>query len=376
MNLAIQKQDDFRSQDSDKPQLSENQHLMADVSIGKFIQDLYLKSGFQAKSWYEDYGVSSKQLKTAGERFPHELTSIIWKQVKRESRDPHIGLHLAETTNFPPNHFLYYLTSSCSTLGAALTQFEKYARLLSDACTISLVVEGRQAKLVIDLLHLSIPATDQQMDFWLLVFAKHMATMTGSQFAPTYVRFKHERPVSSAEHWRIFNCRASFGQTENAIVFPSDLLDLSVASGNDRVYKVLAAQAKRRLSRLRDASIIDRVTQEFTNMLGEGRCLDKDINRIASNITMHPRTLQRKLAAEDTSYSQILDEYKKEVALGKLTNTSDSIADVASDLGYADCSAFYRAFKRWTSITPSQYRQRSRFDCVSTDGAVFIKDSL
>ncbi len=376
MNLAIQKQDGFRSQVNDKPHLSKNQHLMADVSIGKYIQDLYLKSGFQAKSWYEDYGVSSKQLKTAGERFPHELTSIIWKQVQRESRDQHIGLHLAETTNFPPNHFLHYLTSSCSTLGGALIQFEKYARLLSDACTISLVVEGRQAKLVIDLLHLSIPATDQQMDFWLLVFTKHMAAMTGSQFAPTCVRFKHERPVSTTEHWRIFNCRVSFDQTENAIVFPSDLLDLSVASGNDSVYKVLAAQAERRLSRLRDASIIDRVTQEFTNMLGEGMCLDKDINRIASNITMHPRTLQRKLAAESTSYSQILDEYKKEVALGKLTNTSDSIADVASDLGYADCSAFYRAFKRWTSITPSQYRQRSKFDSVSTDGVVFIKDSL
>jgi AraC-like DNA-binding protein len=376
MNLAAQTQNDFRSQLSDGSHLGENQHLMADVSIGKFIRDLYLESGFQAKSWYEEHGVSSAQLETAGERFPHELTSVIWDQVRRESRDRHIGLHLAETTNFPANHFLHYLTSSCSTLSAALIQFEKYARLLSDACTISLVVEGRQAKLVIDLLHLSIPATDQQMDFWLLVFAKHMATMTGSQFAPTCVRFKHERPVSAAEHWRIFNCRASFGQTENAIVFPSDLLDLSVASGNDRVYKVLAAQAKRRLSRLRDASIIDRVTQEFTNMLGEGMCLDKDINRIASNITMHPRTLQRKLAAEDTSYSQILDKYKKEVAVGKLTNTSGSIADIASDLGFADCSAFYRAFKRWTAMTPNQYRQRSRFDSVSTDGVVFINDSL
>jgi AraC-like DNA-binding protein len=198
------------------------------------------------------------------------------------------------------------------------------------------------------------------------VFAKHMAAMTGSKFTPICIRLKHERPVSSAEHWRIFNCRVSFGQTENAIVFPSDLLDLSIASGNDRVYKVLAAEAKTRLSRLRDASIVDRVTQEFTNMLGEGVCLDKNINRIASCITMHPRTLQRKLAAEDTSYSQILDEYKKDVALGKLANTSHRIADIASYLGYADCSAFYRAFKRWTNMTPSRYRQYIQFAEVST----------
>jgi AraC-like DNA-binding protein len=101
-------------------------------------------------------------------------------------------------------------------------------------------------------------------------------------------------------------------------------------------------------------------------MLGEGVCLDKNINRIASCITMHPRTLQRKLAAEDTSYSQILDEYKKDVALGKLTNTSHRIADIASYLGYADCSAFYRAFKRWTNMTPSRYRQYIQFAEVST----------
>jgi len=376
MNLAAQTQDDFRSQLSDKSHLGENQHLMADVSIGKYIRDLYLKSGFQAKSWYEEHGVSSAQLETAGERFPHELTSIIWDQVRRESRDRHIGLHLAETTNFPANHFLHYLTSSCSTLGAALKQLEKYAKLLSDACTMSLVVEGRQAKFVIDLLHLSIPATSQQMDFWLLVFAKHMAILAGSQFAPTCIRLKHERPASSSEYWRIFNCRVSFSQAENAIVFPSDLLDLSIAGGNERVCNLLAAEAKTRLSRLGGASIVDRVSQEFTSMLGEGRCLDKDINQLACRITMHPRALQRKLAAENTSYSQVLDKYKKEVAFGKLTNTSDSIADIASGLGYADCSAFYRAFKRWTAMTPNQYRQSSKFNCVSTHGAVFIKDSL
>ena len=370
MYLTAHKQDNSRSHISDELHLRENQHLMADVSIGKYIRDLYVKSGFQATSWYEDHGVSSAQLETAGERFPHELTSIIWDQVKRESRDQYIGLHLAETTNFPVNHFLHYLTSSCSTLGAALKQLEKHAQLLSDACIISLAVEGQQAKFAIELLHLSIPATDQQMDFWLLVFAKHMAALAGSRFAPICVRFKQEKPVSTSEHWRLFNCRVSFGQTENAIVFPGDLLGAPIASGNERVFQLLVAQAKTRLSGLRDASIVDRVSQEFTNMLNEGICLFKDINGIASSIAIHPRTLQRKLAAEGTSYSQILDEYKKEVALGRLINSSHSVADIAPALGFADCSAFHRAFKRWTGTTPSQYRQEIKFNKISAHEAV------
>jgi AraC-like DNA-binding protein len=357
MYMAAEKRHADRSEASCGSHLTANEDLKADVSIGKFIRDVYMKSGFKVESWYNDYGVSSDQFDRAGGRFPHEISSIIWDRVESESRDRFIGLHLAETTSFPTNHLLYYMTSCSGTLRMALKQLETYCQLLSDACKIALVVEGRQARLIIDLHHLSIPATGQQMDFWLMVFTRHIASLVTSRFAPICVRFKHEKSGSSDEHRRLFNCRIAFSQAENSIVFPADVLDWPIASGNDAIFEMLAAQADAQLSRLRNASIVDRVKREFTSMLGEGRSLDKDINQLASSITMHPRTLQRKLAAENTSYSQILDKYRKEVGLGKLTNTNDSIADIASDLGYADCSTFYRAFKRWTAMTPGEYRQ-------------------
>jgi AraC-like DNA-binding protein len=362
MYMAAEKRHADRSEASCGFHLTANEDLKADVSIGKFIRDVYMKSGFKVESWYKDYGVSSDQFNCAGGRFPHEVSSIIWDRVESESRDQHIGLHLAETTSFPTNHLLYYLTSCSDTLRLALVQLEKYCQLLSDACKITLVIEGRQARLTIDLHHMSIPATGQQLDFWLMVFTRHMASLVSSRFAPICVRFKHEKSDSSGEYGRLFNCRTTFGQAENAIVFPTDVLDWPIASGNPAVFEMLTVQADAQLSRLRNTSIVDRVRREFTAQLNDGICLDKDINRVASNITIHPRTLQRQLAAEGTSYSQMLDKYKKEVTLAKISNADRSIADIAPRLGYADTSAFHRAFKRWTGVTPGQYRQRIKFD--------------
>jgi AraC-like DNA-binding protein len=357
MCAATERRKQIRSASNCGTYLTADAHLKADVSIGKYIRDLYVRSGFPVESWYRDHGVSSDQFDYAGGRFPHEISSIIWDKVESESRDRLIGLHLAETASFPTNHLLYYLTSCSGTLRVALEQLEKYCQLLSDACKITLVVEGRQAKLVIDLLHLSIPATGQQMDFWLLVFTKHIASLANSRFSPICVRLKHKKSDSSGEHRRLFNCRTAFGQAENSIVFPADVLDWPIASGNGGVFEMLTAQADSQLCGLRNGSLVDRVRRELTTLLNEGVCMDKNIKRVASNIAIHPRTLQRQLASRGTSYSQILDKYKKEVGLGKLTNTNDSIADIASDLGYADCSTFYRAFKRWTAMTPGEYRQ-------------------
>ena len=92
--------------------LKANEHLMSDVSIGKFIRNVYLQSGFDVSSWYEDYGMSPEQFEHSEARFPHELTSIIWEKVEHVSRKPSIGLQLADSTTFPTNHLLYYLTCS------------------------------------------------------------------------------------------------------------------------------------------------------------------------------------------------------------------------------------------------------------------------
>lgn len=71
---------------------------------------------------------------------------------------------------------------------------------------------------------------------------------------------------------------------------------------------------------------------------------------------MSPRTLQRKLAASKTRYGKLFDDVSKDLALRYVEDSHRSITDISYSLGFAGPSSLARAFKRWTGLTPSEYR--------------------
>ena len=79
---------------------------------------------------------------------------------------------------------------------------------------------------------------------------------------------------------------------------------------------------------------------------------------VAKQLHMSPRTLHRRLDEEGSSFRIIKEALRRDLALSRLTKTGQSIARVAADLGYADTSAFYRAFTGWTGMSPERYRRQ------------------
>ena len=77
---------------------------------------------------------------------------------------------------------------------------------------------------------------------------------------------------------------------------------------------------------------------------------------VAEKLGISSRTLQRKLGEEGTSYSDVLNELRMELALYFLKNTSFSMENIAAELGYAEARSFYRSFKQWTGSTAGSYR--------------------
>ncbi len=81
-----------------------------------------------------------------------------------------------------------------------------------------------------------------------------------------------------------------------------------------------------------------------------------DLDEVAAYLNLSVRSAQRKLNEYGTSYSQVLDAIRKELALTYLRQTSNSVLYVSERLGFSEQSAFQRAFKRWTNTTPRRYR--------------------
>ncbi|HJP60509.1 MAG TPA: helix-turn-helix transcriptional regulator, partial [Gemmatimonadaceae bacterium] len=98
----------------------------------------------------------------------------------------------------------------------------------------------------------------------------------------------------------------------------------------------------------------ERVRSEIWNVLSEG---PPNLSRIASALSVTPRTLQRRLAEEGTSLQREVEEIRRMMAMALLRDSSNSIDEVAMLLGYAEPSTLFRSFRRWTGMTPYQYRE-------------------
>ena len=103
----------------------------------------------------------------------------------------------------------------------------------------------------------------------------------------------------------------------------------------------------------RDREMVTRVRDLLRGALPAALGLED----IADRLYLSPRTLHRRLEEEGSSFRGIKDALRRDMALARLTKTDDSIAEVAADLGYADTSAFYRAFVEWTGMAPLHYRR-------------------
>jgi AraC-like DNA-binding protein len=168
--------------------------------------------------------------------------------------------------------------------------------------------------------------------------------------------FAYSRPSYGAEYdWR-FSARARFDHGFTGLEFPRATLDRPLPR-NPSLFEVLDKQASQVRSRvLSESSLRERIKQQLLRTLPEV----PEMPAAASAMGMSERSLRRRLEDEGSSYSQLVEEAKLDLARELLAARERPIKQVALELGFADVSSFHRAFKRWTGQTPAEFRAQPR----------------
>ncbi|MCF4615477.1 helix-turn-helix transcriptional regulator, partial [Acinetobacter baumannii] len=117
----------------------------------------------------------------------------------------------------------------------------------------------------------------------------------------------------------------------------------------------VSTHPNRYLARFDKENILARVKVKLIEKLSTGDFQQQDV---AKSLGLSIRSLQRKLSAENTSYSELLDQTRHELALSYIKNSSHNITEIAYILGFTDVSSFTRAFRRWTDLSPIHYREK------------------
>ncbi len=168
------------------------------------------------------------------------------------------------------------------------------------------------------------------------------------------VRFPHARVGSRTSYRRRFGAELIFEAPRAALVVESAVLTLPISEYNDQLHDLAASYLEGRLPARRKTCEVQ-VRQAIEALLGSGAC---NYRQVAKVLYVHPRTLQRRLADEGTTFEAIKDEVRRDLTERYLSQPEVPLAQVAALLDYSEQSAFTRSCQRWFHTTPSALRAR------------------
>ncbi len=300
-------------------------------------------------------GIDSAKLNSPETRLTLEEMDCVYRQAMRYTGDDNLGLHVGECFAIGTMDIVGHILMNCRTIGEHLEKLMEYVEIVSQGMRIILHRED-EGRIAVEtaVLHAHGPLMRQHVECLFSGGMKLASYAVGDVLAPIEVRFKHKAPRELAEHRRIFQAPVLFGHSMNAMVWNEGFLDIPIRQPNPELLRLFEQHAKQVLNGLQsDKPLAKKVGRILFGKLQDGY---PSIEDIAGELSMGVRNLQKKLEKENTSYRKILDEICCGLAVSYLRDVELSIADIAYLLGFSEPSAFHRSFKRWTGLTPTEYR--------------------
>lgn len=269
---------------------------------------------------------------------------------------PDLGLCLGQRLTESSLHLLGPVIVASPTLRSALDSMSALQAVMSSTRAWHLTEQGAHAFYG--------PAPQPPSPGWRL--ANDVAIMLGFGCARRFVgpdhassllvQFEGPAPAYEERYHEVFARQVTFGAPRTAVGFPRALLDLPRAGTDAGVASALRSMA---LVHFEAPQQDDRWTARLQNTLrAHSQLAQVDFARIAAIWQLSARSLRRKVEAEGTRLSDVLNEVRYERARQLLRTTAAPIREIAESLGYSEVSSFQRAFKRWAGIGPGEYRER------------------
>ncbi len=314
------------------------------------------------------YGVTSSQLfSVAGlrevdlsepeERLPVPVVTQLIERARVLTGEPAIGILLGLQMRISAHGYLGFAAMVASTIGEALEIAVRYAPTRTNALALRLVSEGEQAALVIDEVASFGTARDAVL-FALMEGIRQIGqALTGRRLAGGRAEVTFPEPAYFAKFAAVTDApRVRFGCAENRLLFPREVLNVPLKLADPAAFKLAHEQCEQALAAIRDAT---RLSSKVRSLLMRKGGTARSLEGVADTLHLSSRTLKRHLASEGTTFKQLLDEARKDVAL-RLIGSDMSLDVVAERLGYSDLANFTRAFRRWTGKTPGAVRRERR----------------
>jgi AraC-like DNA-binding protein len=309
--------------------------------------------GVDAAALFKKTGLDFAAVNDPEARYPIRDTAQLWRLAVEATGDPCFGLEVARHTSRTTFHALGLSLAASGSLREAFERIVRYYRLVSDGASIRF--EDRGDCYRVSLIAEGTPyGAAEAIDAVLAVAVRMCRSLTDRQFSPLRVEFRRPAPADSSPFDRCFRAPVVFDAPEDALVLDKAVCDRPIQGANPELAQandLIAAQA---LDRWDQSRMIDRIRLVLIDRLPNGTPSRIEVARALGTST---RTLQRRLAAESTTYAELVDSTRRDLAETYLRQERYSMTDIAYLLGFSNAASFTRAFRRWTGRAPSARRE-------------------
>lgn len=333
-----------------------NAMTIAVTKISAFLNQFEIY-GVTKKQVIEQSNVSIELFDSPDNRLSSSEVYKIIQTATKLTKNDNVGLNQGELISRGFSNILGYILMNCSSIQEAWAKYIEYEKIIDETSLCSFKCSGNLAILSSNTVDVDLKSIRQFEDFKIAGMLAYIKLLTGKELKLKEVWFTYPKPSNLDEHKRIFECKIHFNEQVSALVFDERDLSIPTLEPNQEILYLFEKQAREAYAKLENNNNYTRKTKSI--LLSKMKGSLPSIKFIADELGISVRSFQLYLQNEQTTYSKLVDEIRKDMSESYLKDKKISIDEISYILGFSEVSTFHRAYKKWTDMTPGQFRKNN-----------------
>jgi len=327
------------------------------ATMGQVFVRLVAMYGIDARALLREAGVDPALLRDPNARIASSVSDVVFAKAATLIPDPAFGLRAARSWHPSNLGVLGHAWLASSTLRTGLQRLERYSRLVGEKARIKITDAREGLRVAYDHRRRDPVLRSIGTDFILSLIVDMCRMNYGASLRPLEVRLSRAHPADTEPYRHFYGCLIHFGANEDSFLISHRVADEPLPTANRQLAGTLDDMLTTQLAGRDRNNISVRCKSTLLDQLASGEVSE---DHMARQLHMSRRTLQRRLAESNITYEKLVDDTRRDLALRYMEDPGKSITDVTFLLGFSGQSAFSRAFKRWTGMSPTLFREQKQ----------------
>jgi AraC-like DNA-binding protein len=315
--------------------------------------DVVSRWGISDHTMLGPFSLNREQLADPNNRVPAHIVNELLKRAHLLTGESTLAYHLGTQMRISTHGFIGFAIMTAPDVGTALMLASRFIRTRMPYCRLDAAADGGMGDIQFTV---DLPLEPLRSEIILSLYVGILFMGQALIDQPIHARLELDfaQPKGFERFSKLIDSELKFGQPALVARFDPNLASARLVSADPVASQLALTQCEAELSALGQRDRLSARVRELLVMTPNGF---PNIEHVAERLCMSDRTLKRQLAAEDTSFSALLEEVRHRQAIGLLSRTDLSLERISEQLGYSDVANFNRAFRRWTGKTPGRWRR-------------------